>query len=176
VGKHKELAEAATETAEEPHTDCAEEREQLSVGAALLTTEKVLLHVEDRPEDREVEVHEIARPLLTYALATVTVPSAFSMQPMAPEGQWHLIAGGVAQHGSVPEAENVLVALGLQLTADGGAAQVMVGGSAFTETISEHVAPLPAMSETEQVTTRRLFAYVLASDTEPSALTVQPCA
>jgi len=50
----------------------------------------------------------------------------------------------------------------------------MVGGGALMDSVWLHVAWLPAWSVAVQMMTWPLFAKAEATDTEPSALTVQP--
>lgn len=64
------------------------------------TTAKMLVHVADLPEAEEVAVQEMATPLLAYAFAIDTLPSALTVQPEAPAGQLQATAGGEVAQGS----------------------------------------------------------------------------
>jgi len=100
---------------------------------------KVLLHVEDRPEEVDVAVQTTSRPLFAMLSAKVTEPSALTMQPTAPSGHVQLMVGGMVQQMSVPVAEKVEVPNGQHSTASVGAEQVMVGETPLMLTVDEQL-------------------------------------
>jgi hypothetical protein len=166
-------AEAETRAELCPHCGAAEIA-QVIAGAVVSTTWKGNEHLEDMPEATDVATHWIIRPLFADDRAMETVPSRFSTQPTAPAGHEHTTRGATGEHKSEPEAEKVLVRLGLHSTAAAGPEQVMVGGTGVMDTTCEQVPTLPEQSVAEKLRLRPLFAYTEARDTLLSSLTTQP--
>jgi len=107
-------------------------------------------------------------PLLPKSALTDTLPSALTVQPVAPAGQAHEMVGVVQT--SEPVAETVT---GPALHCDEAAemAHWMVGGVVSTtamELVQLQLGPQDEVAE--QVTSKPLLAIASDTETEPSAL------